>query len=148
MNETQNSKRYDLEDRTIVFAKEVRKFVKKLHHDLANMEDGKQLIRSSGSVGANYIEVAGYEWRYGSGERAGQVGAGSRRANKYFRGNIKENKLETLNPKFETILDVRNKSRIYLAFDYSAGGLMFRVSTFGFRILKLFRISIFEFRIY
>jgi four helix bundle protein len=57
MNETQNSKRYDLEDRTIVFAKEVRKFVKKLHHDLANMEDGKQLIRSSGSVGANYIEA-------------------------------------------------------------------------------------------
>lgn len=48
---------YDLEDRTFAFAKRVRKFVKGLRKTLANIEDGKQLIRASGSVGANYIEA-------------------------------------------------------------------------------------------
>ncbi len=52
-----NSKRYDLEDRTLEFAKRVRAFIKKLRKSLENIEDGKQLIRSSGSVGANYIEA-------------------------------------------------------------------------------------------
>jgi len=54
---TQNSKRYDLEDRTLAFAKRVRGFVKSLPNSLANIEDGKQVVRSSGSVGANYIEA-------------------------------------------------------------------------------------------
>ncbi len=31
--------------------------VKKLPKTMSNIEDGKQLIRSSGSVGANYIEA-------------------------------------------------------------------------------------------
>lgn len=57
MNKTQNSKQYDLEDRTLVFAMNVRAFVKKLHKTLANIEDGKQVIRASGSVGSNYIEA-------------------------------------------------------------------------------------------
>ncbi len=48
---------YDLEDRTLAFAKRVRKFVKGLRKTLANIEDGKQLIKASGSVGANYIEA-------------------------------------------------------------------------------------------
>ena len=48
---------YDLEERTTKFAKQVRLFVRKLKVSLANREDGKQLIRSSGSVGANYIEA-------------------------------------------------------------------------------------------
>ncbi len=48
---------YDLEDRTYAFAKRARKFVKGLRKTLANIEDGKQLIRASGSVGANYIEA-------------------------------------------------------------------------------------------
>ncbi|MCK9555695.1 four helix bundle protein [bacterium] len=56
MIKTQNSKQYDLEERTLEFAREVRNFVRELPQTLANMEDGKQLIRSSGSVGANYIE--------------------------------------------------------------------------------------------
>ncbi|MGR3219326.1 MAG: four helix bundle protein [Candidatus Anammoxibacter sp.] len=51
-----NSKQYDLEERTFTFAKNVRSFVKKLHKTPGNIEDGKQLVRSSGSVGANYIE--------------------------------------------------------------------------------------------
>jgi len=57
MNKIQNSKQYDLEDRTLLFARNVRNFVKKLKKSIANIEDGKQLIRSSGSVGANYIEA-------------------------------------------------------------------------------------------
>ena len=48
---------YDLEERTFQFAKDVRGFIKKLKMTYANQEDGKQLIRSSGSVGANYIEA-------------------------------------------------------------------------------------------
>lgn len=57
MTETQNSKQYDLEDRASAFAARVRAFVKILPHSIANHEDEKQLIRASGSVGANYIEA-------------------------------------------------------------------------------------------
>ena len=57
MTKIQNSKPYDLEDRTLAFAKRVRAFVKKLRKTIANIEDCKQLIRASGSVGANYIEA-------------------------------------------------------------------------------------------
>ena len=48
---------YNLEDRTLEFAKATRVFVKKLPRCTSNFEDGKQLIRSSGSIGANYIEA-------------------------------------------------------------------------------------------
>lgn len=54
---TENNKKFDLEERTLLFAKKCRVFVKSLHKTLGNIEDGKQLIRSSGSVGANYIEA-------------------------------------------------------------------------------------------
>ncbi|UCD77956.1 MAG: four helix bundle protein [Desulfobacterales bacterium] len=57
MTKNQNSKRYDLEDRTLEFAKNVRAFVKKLPKTIANIEDCKQLIKASGSVGANYLEA-------------------------------------------------------------------------------------------
>ena len=57
MTEIQNSKHYDLEERTAVFAEKCRSFVKKLPHTISNIEDGKQLIRSSGSQAANYIEA-------------------------------------------------------------------------------------------
>jgi len=57
MTKIQNSKQYDLEDRTLEFAKRVRVFVKKINRTVSNIEDGKQLVRSSGSVGANYIEA-------------------------------------------------------------------------------------------
>lgn len=52
-----NPKIYDLEDRTFQFSMAVRRFLKKMPFNLNNQEDGKQLIRSSGSVGANYIEA-------------------------------------------------------------------------------------------
>jgi four helix bundle protein len=57
MSEIQNHKRYDLEQRTLQFAQAVRDFVKKIPKNLTNFEIGKQLFRSAGSVGANYIEA-------------------------------------------------------------------------------------------
>ena len=57
MTEYLNSKKYDLEDRTFNFAKEVIKFVNGLSKTLSNIEIGKQLVRSAGSIGANYIEA-------------------------------------------------------------------------------------------
>lgn len=57
MTEIKNTKQYDLEERTFLFAKNTRGFIKKLPKTIGNLEDGKQLIRSSGSVGANYIEA-------------------------------------------------------------------------------------------
>jgi four helix bundle protein len=55
-NSNQN-KQYDLEDRTFEFARRVRALVKIIPKTIGNIEDGKQLVRSSGSVGANYIEA-------------------------------------------------------------------------------------------
>lgn len=57
MPEIKNSKLYDLEDRTLEFAKRVRRFVKELPKTVGNIEDSKQLVRASGSIGANYIEA-------------------------------------------------------------------------------------------
>ncbi|MBI2329899.1 four helix bundle protein [Candidatus Daviesbacteria bacterium] len=57
MIKNQNTKQYDLEDRTFEFAKRVRNYVKKLSRVISNIEYGKQLVRSSGSQAANYIEA-------------------------------------------------------------------------------------------
>jgi four helix bundle protein len=57
MNENESPKRFDLEERTFAFSKRVREFVKRLSKTIGNVEDSRQLIRSSGSVGANYIEA-------------------------------------------------------------------------------------------
>lgn len=57
MTENQNSKRYDLEDRTLNFAKQIIELVNKLTKTLTNIEISRQLVRSAGSVGANYIEA-------------------------------------------------------------------------------------------
>ena len=58
MSKIQKSKPvYDLEERTFQFAKDVRLFVKTIPKTTANIEDGKQVIKASGSVGANYREA-------------------------------------------------------------------------------------------
>jgi four helix bundle protein len=57
MTKNRNSKPYDLEDRTFEFARRIRAFVKNLPKTVSNVEDIKQLIKASGSVGANYIEA-------------------------------------------------------------------------------------------
>ena len=51
------NKPYNLEERTFEFARDVRFFVKALPKTIANIEDSKQVVKSSGSVGANYIEA-------------------------------------------------------------------------------------------
>ena len=48
---------YDLEDRTLAFAWSVREFVKQVPRTQWNGDDCGQLVRSSGSVGANYREA-------------------------------------------------------------------------------------------
>jgi four helix bundle protein len=57
MSEAPARKAYDLEERTYLFAKQIRAFVKLLPRTVANLEDVKQVIRSSVSVGANYLEA-------------------------------------------------------------------------------------------
>ncbi len=57
VSDQDNSKPYDLEERTAVFAEQSRAFVKRLQRTIGNIEDAKQFIRASGSVGANYIEA-------------------------------------------------------------------------------------------
>lgn len=57
MTQIINNKQYDLEERTYNFTKDVRNFIKLLPRTITNIEDCKQLARSSGSVGANYIEA-------------------------------------------------------------------------------------------
>ena len=49
--------KYDLGQRSAAFAKEIRLFVKRLANTVSNEEDSRQLIRASGSVGANYLEA-------------------------------------------------------------------------------------------
>ena len=49
--------KYDLEDRTKKFAGGCRHLVRSLDKNVVTIEDGKQLVRSSGSVAANYIEA-------------------------------------------------------------------------------------------
>ena len=54
---TEGSKQYDLKERNLQFAKDIRVFVKMLPRTIANLQDIRQLVRASGSVGANYIEA-------------------------------------------------------------------------------------------
>lgn len=50
-------KTYDLEERTLKFAKDVRELIKNVKKTTSNIEDCKQLARASASTGANYIEA-------------------------------------------------------------------------------------------
>lgn len=54
MTQTSN---YDLEERTFQFAKNVALCVNSLPKTVVNIEYIRQVIRSSGSIGANYIEA-------------------------------------------------------------------------------------------
>ena len=52
-----SASRKDLGERTAEFSDRVREWVRKMPRTLSSIEDMKQLVRSSGSVGANYIEA-------------------------------------------------------------------------------------------
>ncbi|MCX6234880.1 MAG: four helix bundle protein [Bacteroidetes bacterium] len=47
----------NLEERTLKYAVQIRSLIKKIPLTIFLIEDLKQLIRSSGSLGANYIEA-------------------------------------------------------------------------------------------
>jgi len=49
----------ELENRFFNYAKTVRDYCVALKHSVINIEYIKQLIRASGSIGANYIEASG-----------------------------------------------------------------------------------------
>ena len=52
-----SNKRYDLEERTLKFAKEVIQLSKRLPNNTVNFKLVDQIIRSSASIGANYREA-------------------------------------------------------------------------------------------
>jgi len=57
MDNVQNPKRYDLEDRTLEFGKRIVHLVKALPRNTVNKNLGDQIIRSGTSLGANYREA-------------------------------------------------------------------------------------------
>ncbi|UOY09078.1 four helix bundle protein [Muricauda sp. SCSIO 64092] len=52
-------KKYDLEDRLVVFAAQVAKFCKDLPNDITGQYYGNQLLRSGGSSALNFGEAQG-----------------------------------------------------------------------------------------
>ena len=57
MDMESNKKVYDLEERTFRFAEKIRIILKRIKVTSYNVDDIRQVIRSSGSIGANYIEA-------------------------------------------------------------------------------------------
>ena len=57
MTKKQSPKQYDLEERTLNFARSVFLFCKKLPKSAIEGEIARQLVRAATSVGANYIEA-------------------------------------------------------------------------------------------
>jgi len=57
IKQKQSNHIFDLEDRTLIFAKRVIRLCKELSPSIVNSKLIDQLIRSSGSVGANYREA-------------------------------------------------------------------------------------------
>lgn len=56
-NKNVKPKIYDLEERTLEFARRVIAFVDLVPKTLQNIELCRQLVKAAGSVGANYIEA-------------------------------------------------------------------------------------------
>ena len=94
------NKTFDLEERTYLFARDCRLYIQKIPKTVSKIEDGKQVVRSSGSVGANYIEA---------NEKLGEKDLSFRL--KIARKEAKESKywlrlLQELNPEFIAISDL------------------------------------------
>ena len=101
---------HPLEERCHQFAIRTRRFCRKIKTDIANFEDIKQLVRASGSIGANYIEANEH---LGSGDLRYRIGL-SRKESKeamHFLGLIElfENKELELERNF--LVDEANQLR-------------------------------------
>ncbi len=57
INKQSTNKKYDLEERTFQFAKNVAIFCKTLPKTISNREYSEQVVAAPASVGANYIEA-------------------------------------------------------------------------------------------
>jgi len=57
MPNNQDTNKFDLEERTLKFAKQIIKFCQSLPENTINTKLIDQLIRSAGSIGANYREA-------------------------------------------------------------------------------------------
>ena len=57
MDNNQNSKHYDLEERTLEYGKRVIRLVKELPKNTVNYDLSHQFVRSGTSLGANYREA-------------------------------------------------------------------------------------------
>jgi four helix bundle protein len=57
MNKIQNSKKYNLEERTLEFGKRIIRLVKALQKNTINARLADQIVRSGTSIGANYREA-------------------------------------------------------------------------------------------
>lgn len=55
--EIQNQKQYNLSKRTFEFTAKVVNYLNDLPRSISSIEISKQLIRSAGSIGANYLEA-------------------------------------------------------------------------------------------
>lgn len=66
MTEIQNTKKYDLEERTLELARRTREFVKKLFKNITNTEDAKQCF------GAEILQSAVFSMNFEKAALAGQ----------------------------------------------------------------------------
>ena len=57
MSEASNSKRYDLEERTLEYGKQIIRLAKSISKTTVNLPLISQVVRSGTSVGANYREA-------------------------------------------------------------------------------------------
>lgn len=67
---TQFSKSYDLEERTAKFGENIIRFSKSIEQDIISRPVISQLIRSSTSIGANYMEANAASSRKDFGNKA------------------------------------------------------------------------------
>jgi len=57
MNQTQNNKEYNLEERTAKFSEDIIDFIRTIKRDEINKNIIIQLVRAATSIGANYYEA-------------------------------------------------------------------------------------------
>ena len=57
IKEMQRKSKYDLEERTAVFAEDIVVLIRKIKVDYVNKNIISQVMKSAGSIGANYCEA-------------------------------------------------------------------------------------------
>lgn len=107
-------KRYDLEERTFAFAKRVAEFCNKLPRTPSNIEYVKQVVRSSGSVGANYIEANESLGKKDFGMRV-KISRKEAKETEFWLRLIKETNANGLHSEAEALMDEASQLRKILS---------------------------------